>query len=89
MNFIHTGVPLLYARLYANEGTYSPNFTLRCLRQQATHHNNRNSNQSIDSHVKIYHYFYCNRFEVKAYIERSTGEASIHNSSVINGGGAA
>jgi len=86
---IHTGVPLLYAPLYANEGTYSPNFTLRWLPQQATHHKDRNSNQSIYSHVETYYYFYCNRFEVKAYIKPNTANASLYNSLVMNGGGVA
>ena len=79
MNFIHTGVPLLYA----NEGICTPNFTL------ITRHNDRNSYQSINSYTAIDCYSSGNSFEVKAYIEPNTGDTSIHNSSVINGGGAA
>ncbi len=89
MNFIHTGVPLLYAPLYANEGTYNPNFTLRWLPQQATHHKDQNSNQSIDCYIAIYHYFYCKSFELKAYVQAFAANASLYNSLVMNGGGAA
>jgi len=85
MNFIHTGVPLLYV----NEGICNPNAIQRSLPQQATHHKDQNSNQLLIAHIAIYHYLYCKSFEVKAYVQANTVNDSLHNSLVMNGGGVA
>ena len=79
MKFIHTGVP----PLYVNEGICNPNVTLR------SHDSDQNSNQSIDTYIAIYHYFDCNGLAEKAYLQGNTGNASLYNSLVMNGGGVA
>lgn len=75
MKIFHTGVPSFYPNGTPDEtGVYTPNFTSRWLRPpQASHDNDQNHNQSIDSYTAIYHSSWCKRQEIAIACYRPTG----------------
>lgn len=80
MKIFNTGVPPLYAN---GMGVYISNFTA------PSQKNDQNSNQPINNCTVINYCIIHNSFAQKPCLHWNTANIIIHNSSVINSGGAA